>query len=166
MACDVLPVAMFFWLCTFSSMRCCIASTMNNGSLKVECLNIESLVARQMVRMTRTLGVASIRDNGRYLCLACQPSTNPFSDVPDKTEFPNVLFFQRTPSLNKKNEKSCGPIGLLGYLSSVDDAHDPWETNWARFLCYCSPCQVADLFPISIHSLSIHETFKKQKRCQ
>ena len=111
-------------------MRCCIASTMNNGSLKVECLNIESLVARQMVRMTRTLGVASIRDNGRYLCLARQPSTNPFSDVPDKTEFPNVLFFQRTPSLNnKKNEKSCGPIGLLGYLSSVDDAHDPWETN-------------------------------------
>ena len=105
MACDVLPVAMFFWLCTFSSMRCCIASTMNNGSLKVECLNIESLVARQMVRMTRMLGVASIRDNGRYLCLACQPSTNPFSDVPDKTEFPNVLFFHRTPSLNKKKWK-------------------------------------------------------------
>ena len=63
--------------------------------------------------------------------------------VVQKTNVCNLQVWSRKKN---KNEKSCGPIGLLGYLSSVDDAHDPYETNWARFLCYCSACQVADLF--------------------
>ena len=82
--------------------------------------------------------------------------------VVQKTNVCNLQVWSRKKN---KNEKSCGPIGLLGYLSSVDDAHDPYETNWARFLCYCSACQVADLFTY-FNTFSFNSSnFIKLKMC-
>ena len=62
--------------------------------------------------------------------------------------------------------KSCGPIGLLRYLSSADDAHDPDSDKLSEISLLLFALSGRRSFSLFQYILFQFINIRKQKMCQ